>query len=75
MRDTTVGNVQFGPGREPPRVPMEPLKDCTVIGSAPVLPPDVPGYVEWLEIRLEHLDPWARAALERGVKAMQEDVL
>jgi len=31
MSDTTVGNVQFGPGREPPRVPMEPLKDCTVI--------------------------------------------
>ena len=72
MSETTVGNVQFGPGREPPRVPMGEMKDCTVIGEM--------RYCAWtmrhhaqLDIRLEHLEPWARAALERGVEVMRKE--
>ena len=73
MSDVTVGNVQFGPGREPPRVPMGEMKDCTVIGKRPVNFGTV--FVADQEIRLEHLEPWARAALERGLKAMQGEIL
>lgn len=59
-------------GQPEPRVPMGDIKDCTCIGQ---VPDSTYGYVEWVEVRLEHLEPWARAALERGLKAMQEDVL
>lgn len=75
MNDPTVGKVTFGPGRKPPpesRVPMGELRDGTCIGE---LPDRTFGYVIWMTVRVEHLDPWARAALERGLEAMQEDVL
>jgi len=49
------------------------MKDCTVIGKRPVNFGTV--FVADQEIRLEHLEPWARAALERGLKAMQGEIL
>jgi len=50
---------------EPPRVPMGDIKAHTVLGTC----------IHGAAINLLDMKPWVRAALERGLKAMQEDVL